>query len=551
VKAIDPRLWRWGRPVRTYVATAVGLGSFRALLLVAQAWLIASIVAGAFISGDGLVAERRPMAELLVVVLLRALVTWYTEASAARCSAKVKSTMRAALVQRAARLGPMGQPVSGAGSLATLAVGGIDALDAYFAHYLPQVLLSVIVPLTVLAAVSSQDWISAVIILVTLPLIPIFMVLIGLETRSRNDRQLRELQRLSGHFLDVVRGLTTLKVFGRSTAQIGVIREVTGRYRKRLMSTLRVTFLSSLALELLGSVSVALIAVAVGLRLLGGHLELRPALFVLILAPEAYLPLRQLGADFHASAEGLSAAQQVFDLLEQPTVAPGTSTVVPDPATAGLTICALRVRYPGQDRPVIDGLTLSVSPGEILAITGESGCGKSTLLAVLLLFARPESGAVQVGGVDLSTIDPDVWRRRIAWVPQRPHLVAGTVADNIRLGDADASTPDVERAAAKAGLSDLLRRLPRGLDTSLGEDGAGLSGGERQRVALARAFLRNAPLVLLDEPTANLDGETEAKVLSAVERLARGRTVVLVAHRPALVALAERVIDLSHAESMA
>jgi thiol reductant ABC exporter CydD subunit len=548
VRAIDVRLLRWGRPTRVYLVASVLLGTGRALLLIAQAWLLATIVAGAFVDGNSLAQLRRPIAFLLAVVILRALVAWASEMSAHRCSARVKSMLRMALVERIARLGPDGQSVARSGDVATLAVRGIDALDGYFARYLPQLFLAVIVPLTILVAVARIDWISAAIMAVTLPLIPVFMALVGMATRAQTERHFRTLQVLSGHFLDVVSGLATLKIFGRSRAQVGVIGEVTDSYRRRLMATLRVTFLSSLVLELLASVSVALIAVAVGLRLLAGHIDLRAALFVLVLAPEAYLPLRQVGAEFHASAEGLGAAQQVFDVLDQPVPLAGTRTDVPDPAMYGLAVESLQVTYAGRDRPALDGVTLTVEPGEILAVTGPSRCGKSTLLAVLLRFVAPDAGTVRIDEVDLMAFDPDAWRARIGWVPQHPHLFAGTIADNIRLGQEAASLAQVRQAIADAGLSDLIARLPGGLGTALGDCGAGVSAGERQRIALARAFLRDAPLVLLDEPTANLDGQTESEVLESIRRLARGRTVVMVAHRPALLALADRIVDLTLGE---
>jgi thiol reductant ABC exporter CydD subunit len=548
VRAVDARLLRWGRTTRRYLVTSVLLGTGRALLVVAQAGLLATIVAGAFVSGQDLADLETPMALLLGVVTLRALAVWASEVSADRCSARVKSELRASLLERAARLGRDGRAVKRPGDLAALAVGGIDALDGYFGRYLPQVFLAVIVPLTVLVAVAGADWVSAVIMAVTLPLVPIFMALIGWATRAQNARQLRTLQLLSGHFLDVVSGLATLKIFGRSKAQARTIREVTETYRRTTMTTLRVTFLSSLVLELLASVSVALVAVAIGLRLLDGHLGLQAALFVLVLAPEAYLPLRQVGADFHASAAGLSAAAQVFEVLDAPLPAQGTITAVPDPARLALEIDSLRVSYPGRGSPALDGVSLTVAPGEILAITGPSGCGKSTVLQVVLGLVQPDAGSVEVGGIAVASLDPDAWRQRIAWVPQRPHLFATTIADNVRLGRATASLPEVEHAIAAAGLSRLVARLPDGLETRLGEGGAGLSAGERQRVALARAFLRDAPLLLLDEPTANLDGQTEAEILDAVRRLCQGRTAILVAHRPALLAVADRVVDLARVE---
>jgi thiol reductant ABC exporter CydD subunit len=545
VKAVDKRLLSWGRPTRMYLGASVLLGSTKGVLLVAQAWLLATAISRAFISGQDLVQLRVTLELLVAVVILRALVAWASEWSANRCSARVKSMLRTALVERASRLGPDGQAIARPGELATLATRGLDALDGYFARYLPQLLLAVIVPMMVLVAVLKVDWISAVILVVTLPLIPVFMALVGMATRAHTDRQFRTLQTLSGHFLDVVLGLTTLKIFGRSKAQASVIREVTTAYRRRLMATLRVTFLSSLVLELLASVSVALIAVAIGLRLLAGHVDLRSALFVLVLAPEAYLPLRQMAADYHASAEGLTAAEQVFGILDHPAPPLGRGMRIPDPSTVGLSVESLRFTYPGRDQPALDGATLDVLPGEMVAVTGPSGSGKSTLLLVLLGMIQPDAGTVRVGDVDLASLDPAAWRARIAWVPQHPYVFAASIADNIRLGRADASEEEVWHAVDTAGLAELVRRLPEGLDTVLGERGAGLSAGERQRVALARAFLRDAPLLLLDEPTANLDGRTESEIVEAVRRLARGRTVVMVAHRPALVALADREVDLT------
>jgi thiol reductant ABC exporter CydD subunit len=430
------------------------------------------------------------------------------------------------------------------GGLAVLATHGIDALDGYFSRYLPQAFLAVIVPVTVVGVVGGLDWISAAIIAATVPLVPLFMALVGASTAERTERQLQTLQRLAGRFLDAVAGLPTLKVFGRAKAQAEAIGEMTDRYRHTTMLTLRVAFLSSLVLELLATISVALVAVAVGLRLLGGHLDLRTALFVLVLAPEAYLPLRLLGTNFHASAEGMRAADQVFTVLEQPLSPRGSATAAPDPSVAGLSVRDLQVTYPGRGRRALRPISFTVHPGELLGVVGPSGCGKSTLLNVLLGLVAPDAGSVQIGAHDLKDLDIEVWRSRLAWVPQRPHLFAASLAENVCLGRPDAPASDLTRAIAHAGLDEVVARLPDGLETRLGERGAGLSAGERQRVALARAFLMDAPLLLLDETTANLDGGTEEAVLGAVRRLVAGRTVVLAAHRPELVAMADRVISL-------
>jgi thiol reductant ABC exporter CydD subunit len=542
--AVDPRLLHYARATRPFLVALVMLGVITALLIVAQAWLLAYVIADALAARTGIAGFTYELAALFGVVLGRAVVAWGRELLAHRSSARAKAQLRAALLEHLGALGPKHLREQRAGELAVLATRGIDALDGYFSLYLPQLFLAVIVPASVLVVVGVQDWISALIIAGTLPLIPIFMALVGAATQDRMTLQFRTLQQLSGHFLDVVGGLSTLKVFGRAKAQIQTIGEVTDRYRRATISTLRVTFMSSLILELVATLSVALVAVEIGLRLMGGHMGLRTALIALILAPEAYLPLRLLGANYHASAEGMSAARQVFDVLETPLPTHGHRTETPNPALTGLAVDDLRVHYPGRGEPAIDGISLVLEPQEILAITGPSGCGKSTLLAVLLGFITPQGGSVRVGGSELGDLDPDAWRPRVSWMPQRPHLFATSIAENIALGRPEATTSEIWGAIDAAGLRDVVARQPDGLDTVLGDRGAGLSVGERQRVALARAFLRDAPLLLLDEPTANLDGATEHEVLAALRRLMRGRSVILVAHRPALVELADRVIEL-------
>ncbi|MFC8422384.1 thiol reductant ABC exporter subunit CydD [Streptomyces sp. NPDC057236] len=541
MKPIDPRLLRYARATRGFLAAVVGLGALGAVLVIAQAMLIAEIVVGAFQDGLSAAGLGTPLLLLAGVALGRGLVGWLTELAAHRASAAVKSELRGRLLERATALGPGWLDGRRTGSLVALATRGVDALDGYFSRYLPQLGLAVVVPVAVLARIVTEEWVSAAIIVGTLPLIPVFMVLIGWATQSRMDRQWLVLSRLSGHFLDVVAGLPTLKVFGRAKAQAESIRRITADYRRATMRTLRIAFISSFALELLATLSVALVAVTIGMRLVHGELDLYTGLIVLILAPEAYLPLRQVGAQYHAAAEGLGAAEDIFSVLETPVPAPGTDAV----PTGALAFEDVTVRHPGRSTDAVTDVSFTVAPGETVALVGPSGAGKSTLLNVLLGFVRPTGGRVRIGGADLAGLDLAEWHGRVAWVPQRPHLYAGTIAENVRLARPDADDDAVRRALRDAGALEFVDALPDGAETVLGEDGAGLSAGQRQRLALARAFLADRPVLLLDEPTAALDGATEADVVAAVRRLAAGRTVLLVVHRPALLAVADRVVRLA------
>lgn len=538
VKPVDPRLLRYARASRVFLVASVALGLAGAGLVVAQAMLIAEIVVGGFQHGLDAGELRTPLLLLAAVAAGRGIVAWLTELCAHRASAAVKSELRGRLLERATALGPSWLSTQRTGELTTLATRGVDALDDYFARYVPQLGLAVVVPVVVLARIVTSDWVSALTIALTLPLIPLFMALIGWATQDRMNRQWRLLARLSGHFLDVVGGLPTLKVFGRAKAQAESIRTITDEYRRATMRTLRIAFLSSFALELLATISVALVAVGIGMRLVHGDLDLYTGLVVLVLAPEAYLPLRQVGAQYHAAAEGLAAADEVFAVLE---TAPATAGTLPAPDLrhAVISVDGLTVHHDGRERPSLPEVSFTVSPGETVAVVGPSGVGKTTLLAALLGFAQPSGGRILVDGTDLASLDPESWHRQIAWVPQRPHLFAGTVAENVRLARPDATDEQVRAALRDAGALDFA-----GLDTPLGEGGSGISAGQRQRLALARAFLADRPLLLLDEPTANLDGDTEAAVVAAVRRLAVGRTVLLVVHRPALLAVADRTIRL-------
>jgi len=541
---VERRLLAEARPVRSFLALTVLLGAMAAAAVLLQAWLLSGVVSTAVETHAELGALAAPLLALLVVILVRAGLVWAVEVSAHRSAARTRSGLRRRLLAHAVALGPQWLLGRTTGRLEALATRGLEALDAYFTRYLPQLVLAVVVPVAVVVVVAVEDPLSAVVIAVTLPLVPVFMAVVGAGTSRRTARRLAALQRLGGFFLDCVEGLGTLKVFGRSAACADVVDRQTEQLRRESIATLRAAFLSSLVLELLSSLSVAVVAVEVGLRLLAGDLDLATGLFVLVLAPEAYLPLRRLGAQFHSSADGVAAAGQVFDVLDtRPETVPG-NTQVSGPGAAALRLDAVTVRFPGRATPALDHLSLQVPSRRVTVLTGPSGCGKSTVLHVLLGMLAPESGRVTANGVDLATVDVAEWRRRVAWVPQRPYVFAGSLADNITLGRPDATGEEIARVVDAAGLRALVHRLPHGLATALGEHGHGISAGERQRLALARAFLLDAPVLLLDEPTANLDGETEAGIVAAVREMAVGRTVLLAAHRPSLVRLADSVVAL-------
>ena len=544
MRVLDPRLLRRARAARLLLATDTAIGLATALLVLLQATLLATIVARAF-RGAPLDDVSGELILLVLAFAGRGLLAWGFEVAGRRAAWTVLSELRLALVERRLRAQPAALDGAESAEIAAAAVQGVDGLEAYFGRYLPQVVLACLVPVAVLGWAAWIDFESALIMLVTLPLVPLFMWLIGRYTEERTRERWHALRLLSTHFLDVVRGLPTLRAFNRSRAQGESIVEVSERYRRATMGTLRLGFLSGSVLELAATLSVALVAVTVGVRLVSGGLGLQAGLTVLILAPELYAPLRQLGAQFHASADGLAVADRMLSLLEAPpAVGAGGRLVAPNPAGAPVRFERVSFAYPSRPELVLDELDLELLPGETVALVGASGTGKSTVANLLLRFAEPIAGRVTVGGMDLAECRTDVWRGLIAWVPQRPTIFRGTVADNIRLGFPHASQDRTREAAMLAGADHFVRGLPCGYETLVGDGGRPLSAGERRRIALARAFLRDAPFVILDEPTADLDRVSADVVAEGVERLRPGRTVLLIAHRGELAHRADRVVSL-------
>lgn len=545
MRPLDPRLLRYARSTRGFLVLAVVIGALTAVLVIVQAWLLSSVIVG--VTADGLDWDdvRDSVITLLLVFLGRALLQWASEVAAVRSSARAKQELRSAVVERVIALGPA---LADRGEVAAITTRGVDALDSYYARYLPQLVLAVIVPIAVLATVLGQDLLSAIIIAVCIPLIPIFMILIGLYTRARVDRQWRTLAALSGHFLDLVSGLPTLKVFGRAQAQAEAIRNVGERYRSTTMGVLRVSFLSSFWLELLSTLSVALVAVSVGLRLAEGQMVYSVALFVLLLAPEVFLPLRMVGTHFHAAAEGLGAADRMLQIIEQPLPVEGGEQ---RPAITTLSFTDVTVNYSGRGGVDMGGAHLECLPGTVTALIGPSGGGKSTLVHAALGFVALDQGVISVGDCPITGIDVAWWRSQVGWLPQHPQLIAAdlapapTIREVVRAGRA-LSDAELESALTLVGVWSELGQAP--LDRTLSADGSGVSAGQRQRIALARALAARPPVVILDEPTAALDGESEAAVLQAVQAsAARGAIVIVVAHRPSLVMAADQVFHVQPA----
>ncbi len=541
---LDPRLLRRARATRWFLVALVAVGAAGALLTLAQAWLLSRGLSEVFHTRDAapLASVVGPLA---AVFAGKALLAWLNNLLGQRAAASVKSQLRTDILR--ARLDRPLDGEASAGGLVTLVTQGLDGLDGFYAKYLPQLVLAVVVPAIVGVAILTTDLISTVIVALTVPLIPLFMALVGWTTEARTRRRWALQTRLARHFGDLVEGLPTLQVFGRARAQVEGLRRTEAAHRAETMATLRISFLSALVLELLATLSVAIVAVTTGFRVLFGDLDLAAALFVLILAPEVYLPVRQVGVHYHDSADGLAAAEAAFALIDPPPDAappPAASIVATPPDAAGaaplVAVRGLTHTYPGALAPAVADLDFAVDRGTFVVLTGPSGGGKTTALNALVGFLWPSAGTIVVDGAALTPASLPSWRRRIAYVGQTPGMIAGTIADNARLGDPEASDADVRHALDTAGGAE----LP--LDQAVGDDGEGVSAGERRRIATARALLRlgrgGVDLLLLDEPTAGLDADAEAALLRGLR--GTGVAAVVVSHRAAVIAEADAVVEV-------
>jgi ATP-binding cassette, subfamily C, bacterial CydD len=527
---------------RRPLAWAVGLGALSGLLLVPEAWLLARVIDSTVIKHLSLEAARPQLLALPALFLTRAILSYFAATAATAASARVKADLRQAMYDKIAALGWGYINGQRTGDLVNLLVEGVDALDKYYAAYLPQMALIAFIPVAILAFIVPADWISAIILILAAPLIPIFMILIGRGTEALNQTQWRKLALMSAHFFDVIEGLSTLKLFGASRYQAEMIGRISDDYRKSTMSVLRTAFLSSLVLEFVATLGIAMIAVFIGFRLYYGEIHFLPGFFVLLLAPEFFRPLRSMGTQYHARMEAIGAAERIVALMETPLPAArkGRERVRGSIGTVRFENVHFSYR-PGQ--PALRGIDITLSRGQRVALIGPSGSGKSTVARLLLGLATPDKGRVAVDGTDLRDIAPEAWLARIGWMPQRPTLFAGTITENIRLGWPDAPQTAVLRAA-RAASADFIERLPQGFDTVIGEHGQGLSGGEVRRVALARALLRPSEIIILDEAEASLDHETAALIRDGIDSLSREKIVLFIAHRLESVATADSILVL-------
>jgi len=547
-------LFKQVMPAKGWIGLSVGLGLASGLLLVAQAGFLARIIHGAVINGKNREALWPFFGALVGIYLVRALLGWGREVSGFEASAKIRRMVRATLMAHITRLGPAYVAGRNTGALASTVMEQVEGLHGFYAHYLPQMALAIMIPAAILTFVFPVSWAAGGLLMVTAPLIPFFMILVGMGAESVSQRHFQALSRMSAHFLDILQGLPTLKLFDKSRGEEKTVAQVSRNYRKRTMSVLRIAFLSSAVLEFFSAIAIAMVAVYLGMTYLGYYnfgtwglpLTLSGGIFILLLAPEFYLPFRDLGTHYHARAEAIGAAQEILKVLAVPVPASPDRPVGLEPSGGvELGFKDVHLAYDGGKRPALNGISFIINAGEKLALVGESGSGKTTVLDLLLGFLKPDRGQITANGISTDHLDSANRRRFISWIGQEPTLFYGSIRDNIRMGRPEASTEAVVDAARSARVLEFTQPLSQGLDTIIGERGYGLSRGQAQRIALARAFLKKAPVLLLDEPTAGLDVENEGLVLKALDRLSAGRTVLTVTHRMADVEKADRILVMS------
>lgn len=539
------------RSARKWLVLTIVMGFFAGLLIVAQAWFIAQIIHSVFKAVAAPDRISQLFMGLIVTVVIKAFVLWGREVTGFRAGAAVRSRIREDLMAHIAAVGPVGISTIAAGRLVSSALEQVEAIHNFVARYLPQLALAALLPVVILVYVFPISWAAGGLLLITAPLIPLFMVLVGMGAEAVSQRHFQALAYMSAHFLDILRGVTTLKLFGRSKDQAAQIESISRQYRLRTMAVLRVAFLSSAVLEFFSAIAIALVAVYLGMSYLGyldfgaygQPLNFAAGFFILLLAPDFFLPLRELGTHYHARADAVGAAEEILKVYDLPVVETGGGEITSSPPET-IRFRSVSVNYGPNALRGIHNVTITLQKGEHVAIVGESGAGKSTLIHLLLGFVTPTKGQILIDNFSLHEINLDAWRRQIAWIGQSSMLFSGSLKENISLAKPTALDSQIQMAAQRAGVMAFAEKRKEGLLYKIGEQGKGLSMGQAQRVALARAFLKDAPLLLLDEPTASLDTATEKQILTDLQRWSQGRTVLIATHRPAALTLVDRIIVL-------
>jgi len=539
-----------------YLYLSIGLGLCSGFLIILQAWLLAKVINAAMFENAGLSDVKLWLIYLLVLFFIRAALIWASEISAFKAAAQVKQSLRAQLQEKLFAIGPIAVADQHSGEVANTLVEGIEALENYYARYLPTMSLVALIPLSILIFIFPIDWISGVVLVITAPLIPFFMILIGKGTEKLNHKQWRKLARMSAHFLDMIQGISTLKLFNASKREAKTIAMISDEYRKTTMSVLRVAFLSSLALEFLATVSIAIVAVLIGFRLFYGEMDFFYGFFALLLAPEFYLPLRNMGTHYHARLEAIGAAENILKILDKktPENTPSFAKSESNPAQKlsddiAIDLQHIDFSYPDRNK-ALDNFSLTIPAGKRTAIVGYSGAGKSTVANLLLGFIQPQVGEILINQQNINHIGLEKWRKKIAWLPQHPHFFYGTIRDNITLGNTTATDEQVKQAAKLAQIDSVIENMPNAYHTVISDKGEGISGGEAQRIALARAFLKDAPFVILDEATANLDTANEQLIQESINTLAKNCTLLVIAHRLKTIENADHIVVMDKGKAI-
>ncbi|MAU13535.1 MAG: thiol reductant ABC exporter subunit CydD [Anaerolineaceae bacterium] len=528
-----------------FVATVI-LGVIGGILIIGQAYLLSDVIASVFLEQANLSQVTTSLIGLLILILLRSANGAAASWTASEVAIRVKHDLRNKLTEHILKLGPAYTQQERSGELTITATEGIETLDGFFRDYLPALFTSILIPLAILVVAASMDLLTFIVLLITGPLVIVFMVLIGMVAAAYSHTRYAQLGQMSAHFLDVMQGLFTLKLFNRSKAQIQTITHITDQYRESTMNVLRVAFLSAFMLEFMATISVAVVAVEIGLRLLAGGIPFQQALFLLVIAPEFYMPLRNLGAKFHTGRDSAAAAERIYAILNTPLPEQAGDSVITD--IQRIQFEQVSHAYADGTRPALADVSFTIERGQHVAIVGATGSGKSTLMHLLLRFIQPSQGTIRVHdgqlAHNLTALDAAAWRQQIAWVPQRSYLFNMSITDNIRIGQPEATQEQIVQAAKAAAAHDFIIGFPQGYDTLVGENGARLSGGQAQRVALARMFLRHVPVYIFDEATASLDQDNEAQVKQAIEQHTAGSMVITIAHRLNTVAEADHILVL-------